>query len=204
MRISGGEAKGRMIRISSGSHVRPTTDRVRESLFNILSTVAGKSFLDLFAGSGIVGLEALSRGAGLSVFVEKDLRVAAALKANIDRFGFAPRADVISAPVGRALEILHGRGKCFDIIFADPPYDEGLAVQTIHLLGNGAFMTPGGVFVLQHSAREIAGGLKTKFSLHNPGLDSDKPGPVMLTDQRIYGETILSFFRNDDLDGASG
>lgn len=187
MRISGGEAKGRLIRVPAGGHVRPTTDRVRESLFNILSTIAEKSFLDLYAGSGIVGLEALSRGAGLSVFVEKDFRIASALKTGISGFGFANRAEVISAPVYKALEILRRKGNRFDIIFADPPYDEGLAAETIHLMENGELMAPDGVFVLQHSAREITGELK--------------PVSMLLTDERRYGETILSFFRKEDSGG---
>ncbi|MHB8828166.1 MAG: 16S rRNA (guanine(966)-N(2))-methyltransferase RsmD [Syntrophales bacterium] len=183
MRISGGEAKGRLIRIPARSRVRPTTDRVREALFNIFSTVAEKTFLDLFAGSGIVGMEALSRGAAFSVFVEKDSRVAGALKARISEFGYAARADVISAPAHKALDILRRSGKRFDVIFADPPYNEGLAVETVHLLENGELMVPGGVLVLQHSVREICGELEAV--------------PMLLTDKRRYGETVLSFFRKE-------
>jgi len=183
VRISGGEAKGRLIRIPAGSRVRPTTDRVREALFNILSTVAEKTFLDLFAGSGIVGLEALSRGAAFSAFVEKDLRVAGALKARIGELGYAVRAEVISAPAHKALDILRRGGKRFDVVFADPPYNEGLAVETIHLLENGELMVPGGILVLQHSARETLGVLRVV--------------PLLLTDKRRYGETILSFFRKE-------
>ena len=183
MRISGGEAKGRLIRIPAGSRVRPTTDRVREALFNIFSTVAEKTFLDLFAGSGIVGMEALSRGAAFSVFVEKDSRVAGALRERISGFGFTGRAEVMSAPVHKALDILRRSGKRFDVVFADPPYNEGLAVETIHLLENGELMAPGGVLVLQHSARETCGELKAV--------------PMLLTDKRRYGETVLSFFRKE-------
>ncbi|MHB8090955.1 MAG: 16S rRNA (guanine(966)-N(2))-methyltransferase RsmD [Syntrophales bacterium] len=187
MRISGGEAKGRLIRIPAGGHVRPTTDRVRESLFNILSTVAETSFLDLFAGSGIVGMEALSRGAAHAVFVEKDLKVADALRERISGFGFTGRANVISAPVHKALDILRRSGKRFDIIFADPPYNEGQAVETMHFLGNGELIAPAGVLVLQHSAREKTGELKAVS--------------LFLTDKRQYGETVLSFFRKEDSGG---
>ena len=183
MRISGGEAKGRLIRIPVGSRVRPTTDRVREALFNIFSTVAEKTFLDLFAGSGIVGLEALSRGAAFSSFVEKDLRVAGALKARIGELGYAARAEVISAPAHKALDILRRSGKRFDVIFADPPYNEGLAAETVRLLENGELMAPGGILVLQHSARETFGVLRAV--------------PMLLTDKRRYGETVLSFFRKE-------
>jgi len=183
MRISGGEAKGRLIRIPAGGRVRPTTDRVRESLFNILPTVAETSFLDLFAGSGIVGMEALSRGAAHAVFVEKDLRVADALKARISGFGFTGRAEVMSVPVHKALEILRRNGKRFDIIFADPPYNEGLAVETLHFLGEGELIAPAGVLVMQHSARETTGELQAVS--------------LLLTDKRQYGETVLSFFRKE-------
>jgi 16S rRNA (guanine(966)-N(2))-methyltransferase RsmD len=178
-----------MIRISAVSHVRPTTDRVRESLFNIFSSVVGEKFLDLFAGSGLVGLEALSRGADQVVFVEKDPGVADALKENISRFGFALKAYTVVAPVQKALEVFRRRGDRFDVIFADPPYNEGLASETMHCLESGELIAPDGVFVLQHSAKEIIGELK--------------PGTLLLIDQRRYGDTILSFFRKDSSDGAA-
>lgn len=180
MRITGGEAKGRVVRVPAGSRFRPTTDLVRESLFNIIKPVADKSFLDLFAGSGLVGFEALSRGARLAVFVEKDAKAAEELGRVADLFGFDKKKEVMISPVDRALATLLRRGSSFDIIFADPPYNEGLAVETIRFFKAGDLMARGGILILQHSVRERVG-------------EGDW-GSLRLTDQRRYGETILSFF----------
>ncbi|MBU2026805.1 MAG: RsmD family RNA methyltransferase, partial [Proteobacteria bacterium] len=103
MRISGGEARGRTIRLLKGCRIRPTAERIKESLFGILSPVTGRAFLDLFAGSGNVGLEALSRGARFAVFVEKDIRLADAIRTNISLLGFAGKGEVIAADAAMGL-----------------------------------------------------------------------------------------------------
>jgi len=184
VRISGGELKGRVVHIPAGSRFRPTTDLVRESLFNIIKPVADKSFLDLFAGSGLVGLEALSRGARLTVFVEKDSRVAEELRRVAALFCFEDKKEVIISSASRALATLLRRRSLFDIIFADPPYNEGLAVETIRFFKAGDLMVHGGILILQHSVREKVGEVDY--------------GSLVLTDQRRYGETILSFFGKND------
>ena len=99
-----------MVRLPAGSRIRPTADRVKESLFNILHSVEGTSFLDLFAGSGNVGLEALSRGARFATFVEKDIRLVRALQESLVQLGFAARAEVIAADAERGLGRLVQRG----------------------------------------------------------------------------------------------
>jgi 16S rRNA (guanine966-N2)-methyltransferase len=181
MRITGGEARGRTIRVPKGSLVRPTTDRVRESLFNIIAVTAGRSFLDIFAGSGIVGLEALSRGATDVMFIEKDLRLAETLKSTIERMGFTAKAAVMAASATKALENLVLRDRKFDIIFADPPYNKGIVAQLQGWVQLENLMSENAVFVLQHSLKERFEGLKIKrFSL---------------ADQRRYGDTVLSFWR---------
>ena len=187
MRITGGEAKGRVVRVPPGCRFRPTTDLIRESLFNIINPVAGKSFLDLFAGSGLVGFEALSRGASLAVFVEKDVRAAEELRRVAALFGFTGKTEVMIASAGRALGNLLRRGSFFDIVFADPPYSEGLADETTHFFEQENCLAPGGMLILQHSARENVG---------ETGYDS-----LLLTDQRRYGETRLSFFVKNDAGG---
>jgi len=123
MRISGGEARGRTIRLLKGCRIRPTAERIKESLFGIISPVTGGAFLDLFAGSGNVGLEALSRGARFAVFVEKDIRLADAIRTNISLLGFAGKGEVIAADAAMGLGRLAKRGDRFEIIFADPPYE---------------------------------------------------------------------------------
>jgi 16S rRNA (guanine966-N2)-methyltransferase len=179
MRIIGGEARGRPIRLPRGCRIRPTADRVKKSLFDILHPVTGKSFLDLFAGSGNVGLEALSRGVRISIFVEKDVRLAGAIRTGLAHFGFSKRAEVIAADAGKGMGHLAQRGTRFDIIFADPPYDEGLAQETLQWLGEGDLLTEDGIVVLQHSVRETIEGSQA----------------LIIADQRRYGGTMLSFLQ---------
>ena len=183
MRITGGEARGKLIPVQKGTLVRPTPDRVRESFFNIISTIAGKSFLDIFAGSGIVGLEALSRGATNVVFIEKDPRIAETLKNTINKTGFALKTEIIAAPAMKAIEALVFRGERFDIIFADPPYNKGMAGESLGFINLEKLMAKDALFVLQHSKKEVIGQLQT--------------APLLLMDQRKYGDTVLSFFERE-------
>lgn len=181
MRIIGGEARGRVIRLPAGSRIRPTADRVKESLFNILHPVAGSSFLDLFAGSGNVGLEALSRGARFATFVEKDVRLARSIQANIVQLGFEARTEVIAADAETGLGRLVQRGNRFDLIFSDPPYDQGLVLAMSAWPDLIKALAGNGIIVLQHSVRE-----KPEESLAQSWI---------LADQRRYGDTVLTFLR---------
>jgi 16S rRNA (guanine(966)-N(2))-methyltransferase RsmD len=184
MRIIGGELRGRVVRLPAGSRIRPTADRVKESLFNILHSVEGASFLDLFAGSGNVGLEALSRGARFATFVEKDIRLVHALQESLVQLGFAARAEVIAADAERGLGRLVQRGNRFDIIFTDPPYDQGLVLETLAWPDMRKALTENGIIVLQHSAREKPDGLQAQ--------------PWVVADQRRYGDTVLTFLKGKD------
>jgi 16S rRNA (guanine966-N2)-methyltransferase len=191
MRIIAGKAKGRTLVAPKTKILRPTTDRVKESLFNILS-VDRKRFLDLFAGSGSVGLEAVSRGASRVILVESQKACADAIRTNIGRCGFlnmpleGPEAgcgqdvEVIDCPVERALRILGHRGERFDVIFADPPYGRNLVDETLRLVRNQALMTRDGLLVVQHSAREEIPARREGYQIE---------------DSRRYGETALSFLR---------
>ena len=123
MRIISGEAGGRRISAPAGTNTRPTLDRVRENLFNMLQgKVEGRTVLDLFAGSGALSLEALSRGAKEAVLVDCDRRAVAAEKQNIGTLGYGSRADVVCADWRQAVSGLARRGKQFDLVFLDPPY----------------------------------------------------------------------------------
>ncbi|MBU1744845.1 MAG: 16S rRNA (guanine(966)-N(2))-methyltransferase RsmD [Proteobacteria bacterium] len=184
MRIIGGELRGRVVRLPAGSRIRPTADRVKESLFNILHSVEGTSFLDLFAGSGNVGLEALSRGARFATFVEKDIRLVHALQESLVQLGFAARAEVIAADAERGLGRLVQRGNRFDIIFTDPPYDQGLVLETLAWPDMRKALTENGIIVIQHSAREKPDGLQAQ--------------PWVVADQRRYGDTVLTFLKGTD------
>ncbi|MDP1989926.1 MAG: 16S rRNA (guanine(966)-N(2))-methyltransferase RsmD [Syntrophales bacterium] len=181
MRIIGGQARGRQIRLPAGCRIRPTADRVKESLFNILHPVEGTSFLDIFAGCGNVGLEALSRGARGSVFVEKDLRLVEAIRENLRLLGFEGQGEVIAAGAQQGLRRLGKRGERFDILFADPPYDEDFLPEILKCLEGAELLAENGIIVLQHSVRE-----DPKESLTRT---------LVMTDQRRYGDTLLSFLK---------
>jgi len=185
MRISGGEAKGRILHFPAGSKQRPTTDFLREALFNLLGPIAGKTFLDLFAGSGSVGIEAASRGAKKVFFIEKDRTIARAAKRNAAELGFEKKCRIMAVDVGTGLaELFEDRCK-FDIVFADPPYDKELVGKTIELLAVNPVLSENSVIVIQHSVRE-------NLRLF---LDETK----VLIDQRKYGDNILSFLKMECL-----
>ncbi len=186
MRIIAGKAKGRVLVAPKARVLRPTTDRVKESLFNILS-VEGRQFLDLFAGAGSVGLEAASRGASRVLFVESNRACAQAIRTNIERCGFlnmppeggtAPDIEVIECPAERALRLLGHRGDRFDIVFADPPYGEGAADTALRLVRSLGLLSEGGIVVVQHSIRD-------DIPVRREGY--------RIEDSRRYGDTALSF-----------
>jgi 16S rRNA (guanine966-N2)-methyltransferase len=184
MRIIGGEARGRPIRLPGGCRIRPTSDRVKKSLFDILHPVTGKTFLDLFAGSGNVGLESLSRGTLHAVFVERDPRLVEAIRKSLAQLAYNAKAEVIAADAERGLGRLVRQKRRFDLIFSDPPYDEGLAVETLKWLDRGDLLSENGIIVLQHSIRENPEELQIRS--------------MAIMDQRRYGDTVLSFLKGTD------
>ena len=179
MRITGGEYCGRPVKVPAGDKVRPTQDRVRGALFSMLAeAIPGARVLDLFAGSGAVGLEAISRGAAEAAWVESDRRHVAILKANVQAFGAAGR--VIGDDVLRWLR--HAEGEPFDLAFADPPYDwaqeHGFA-GIAELLRTRKLLRAGGILVVEQPTELAAAAL--------PEWD-------MLRD-RAYGHTRLVVYR---------
>ncbi|MHB8137589.1 MAG: 16S rRNA (guanine(966)-N(2))-methyltransferase RsmD [Smithellaceae bacterium] len=180
MRISGGEVKGRALKFPSRSNQRPTTDFLRETLFNILGSPADQTFLDLYAGSGSVGLEAASRKAKKVAFVEKSNVLIGVIRENASLCGYSEQCLIIHSDIKSALRDLY-RKKCrFDVIFADPPYNQGFIGETLRLLNEYLVLSEDGVIVLQHSLREQPGPLTDRWSL---------------TDQRKYGDNLLTFLR---------
>ena len=167
--------------VPKGSAVRPTAGKVKQSLFDILPRdFSGMSILDLFAGTGNVSIEALSRGADRAVLVEASERAATVTRKNLDRLGFSVRSRVWVLPVARALRLLARRREAFDLIFLDPPYDHRLVGVTLKLIAQGDLLMPAGTVVAEHSARE---NVKSNY------------GALNLHDQRRYGDTLLSFFK---------
>jgi 16S rRNA (guanine966-N2)-methyltransferase len=178
-RIIGGVAGGRRLLAPKGVRTRPTTDRVREALFSAIESnygsLAGLRFLDLYAGTGAVGLEAWSRGAGVVTLVESDRRTAGVIRSNAKELGF-PRANVVAASVASTL--VTPPVAPYDMVFLDPPYplsDDAVA-EDITLLVKHGWLVPGALVVIERSARS--------------------PEPVWpdgFTDQKAkkYGETTL-------------
>jgi 16S rRNA (guanine966-N2)-methyltransferase len=144
VRIVAGSRKGHRIAAPRGVVTRPTSDRVREALFSVLGPVEGARVLDLFAGSGALGLEALSRGAAHATFVERDARAVRVLEQNVARLGFADEATVVRGDVARALHDARRRRARYDLALADAPYEDWpryeavLAEQLPPLLAEGA------------------------------------------------------------------
>jgi len=185
MRIIGGRAKGRRIAVPPGYTVRPTSDRIKEALFNILGPLEGQTFLDLYAGTGSVGLEALSRGARQVVFVERIPSLVAALKRNLEVFGFSGGYEIIASDIGPAFSRMVEKELQFDVIFADPPYRKGQIARTVDLLNfHVSLLAPGGVAILQRAREE-------------PLVIEGDQG-MTLVDERKYGDTLLSFMRHSE------
>ena len=180
MKIIGGVARGRKLKVPKGHAVRPTAARVKESLFNILPhDFSGLRVLDLFAGSGNVSIEALSRGAIAAVLIDESARSAAVIRENLTRLDLYRRAQVWVAPVARTLRKLDQSGDKFDLIFLDPPYDKGLVSTTLRDIGKSSLLSPTAIVVVEHSERETV---------------NSSYGNLILNDRRRYGDTCLSFF----------
>ncbi|WP_301962197.1 16S rRNA (guanine(966)-N(2))-methyltransferase RsmD [uncultured Megasphaera sp.] len=152
MRIISGSAKGRILKSPKGMLTRPTLDRTRESLFNILANgvLEGASVLDIFAGTGALGLEALSRGAAHCVFI--DHYTQALIRQNAELCGFGGQYEILRMEAGKALARLQGRQ--FQYIFADPPYNKNLVNSTIALIGQYDLLAPDGLLLIEHSRDE--------------------------------------------------
>lgn len=153
MRVIAGKVGGLRLKTTKGLDLRPTLDRVKESIFNILAPqLEGSRVLDLFAGSGSLGIEALSRGAQEAVFVEKNPQAVQVIRENLSHTGLASAARVIK---GEALQTLAGLGPdSFDLIFVDPPYQSGLALAALEWISEKGILNPGGTLVIETSNRE--------------------------------------------------
>jgi len=181
MRITGGSARGRKISVPKSDKIRMTADRIRESLFDILPSMEGRMFLDIYAGTGSVGIEALSRGSAGAVFIEKEPLHAGVLEKNLDMCGFKETCEVVITSAERGIRLLAGRRQRFDVVFADPPYDRGLAGSFPGLPGVSDLVAEDGILVVEHSFREDV-------------VVSDMFVP---SDQRRYGDTVLSFLKSN-------
>ena len=182
MRVISGKAKGRRLMGPKGGGVRPTADRIKESLFNILPRdFSGMKILELFAGTGNVSIEALSRGAAGVLLVDASERSARIIRENLRRLELSDRAQLWVMPVRRALNAVGRQGQKFDLIFLDPPYDQKLVGRSLELIASVNPLYSSGIVVAEHSVREA---VKSSYRF------------LSLNDQRRYGDTLLSFFRH--------
>lgn len=180
MRVIAGEFKGRRLQAPGGRTTRPTADQVRVALLDALTPwLPDARVLDLYAGAGGVGLEALSRGAAHATFVERDARAVHALEVNVRVLGVGRRARILRRDAGRAIEALARTGERFTVVFLDPPY-EVAADEALDRLAGGGLVEPGGVAVAQHLTKRPP---------------RDRFGPLAVTRTRRFGETTLTFFR---------
>jgi 16S rRNA (guanine966-N2)-methyltransferase len=182
VRIVGGEFRGRPIAAPRSDSIRPTTDRTREALFNILAhrfaeNLDGARVLDLFAGTGALGLEALSRGASFCLFIEESAEGRGLLRTNVESFGLTGRSKIFrrdATSLGEA-----GTMQPFGLLFADPPYGKGLGERALQSARDGGWLSPGALCVVEEAA-------SAPFAA----------GPAFaIVDERSYGETVIRFIQ---------
>ena len=181
MRIVGGRLKGRALHAPASRTIRPTSERLRESIFDILvhrhaGAVEGARVVDLFAGSGALGVEALSRGAAFALFVDNGSEARALLRANVEAFALGGVTRIWRADATRLGKA--PAGPPFTLAFLDPPYGQGLAGPALTALAAGGWLAPNGLVVVEEAAKaEIVA-----------------PAELILADERTYGDTRIAFF----------
>src|SRR5262249_36475159 len=154
MRIVAGKHRGRLLRTVRGLDVRPTSDMLRETLFNILAAqAAGTRFLDLCAGSGAVGIEALSRGSSQATFVERSRTACSVIRENLASLGIESEAVILCRDAIAALKSLSSQGSRFDIIFFDPPYDSQVYALALDIIARWRLLADDGVLVVEHRTK---------------------------------------------------
>ncbi|MBN2883770.1 MAG: 16S rRNA (guanine(966)-N(2))-methyltransferase RsmD [Clostridia bacterium] len=180
-RIIAGTAGGIRIQTLEGRNTRPTTDRAKEALFSMLGdSLSGRVILDLFAGSGSLGLEAVSRGASYVVLVDHNSRCTEVIRKNATMCSFQDKARILRADYAKAVKVLSGEGKKFGGIFLDPPYDKNLVSASIENIIAGDIIEDDGILIVEHSVTEVP--------------DVEKYGFELLK-SRNYGAVNFSLYR---------
>lgn len=183
MRVIAGRAKGHRLLAVPGRSTRPTADRVKESLFSIIGPFWNDGcVLDLFAGTGALGIEALSRGMREAVFIDQDSKAVQVIKENLRLCNFQEQAEVYRQEASRALHILAKREKRFDLVFLDPPYRLAILPALLHQLEQLSLLQEHAVVVAEHAA---------------DGKLPDRCGMLIQFRHAIYGDTAVSFYRKD-------
>ena len=188
MRVVAGKFKGRRLKTIKGADVRPTADRVKESLFRIFGEqVVDANFLDLCAGTGSIGLEALSQGAKSTTFVDSNYHCIRIIESNLEMCGFnrkQPHVQLIRLDARKALIRLGKRNAKFDLIYFDPPYASKIYESCVRQIAEGDLLSPAGLLVVEHGKVQEADWTESSI------LDE-----LVLSRQERYGDTMLSFYR---------
>jgi 16S rRNA (guanine966-N2)-methyltransferase len=177
MRVTGGTGRGQRLKVPSGLHVRPTSDKVKQALFNILGDrVINASFLDLFAGAGGIGIEAISRGAGKVVFVDSSRESTDVINRNVEQMGYTEASQVV---LSKAAPFLKKSSGPYDIVFLDPPYADEM-LPLLEAISASAILKPDGIVVAEHFKKQPS-----------PG----NAGTLALYREARYGDTVLAFYK---------
>ncbi len=187
MRIVAGSAKGRVLAApKSDDVIRPTADRVRETLFNVLGQRCdGLTVLDLFAGTGALGLEAVSRGAIKAVLVDRDKEALELCRQNATALKFTDRVEIVPASAIAAIAMLGKKGRVFELVFSDPPYALTAGVSVLEALGQAKVVSEGGVVVIEHGREEPL---------------PQRVGDFTQIDERDFGTAVVTLFRHSPSD----
>jgi len=180
MKIIGGIYKGFRLQSFPENEIRPTPSKIREALFDIIGTkIIGAEFLDLFAGSGAVGIEAISRGAKNVIFVEKNRKAIILIKNNLSKIYQNDFSNIIQIDYLQAINILNFKQKKFDIIFLDPPYNRNYALNTLHIIDQSNIAKEGCIIIVQHPFHTE---VKSDFR------------KLLFTKEKKYGKSKVTFF----------
>lgn len=183
MRIIAGEAKNRIINTKKGTSTRPTLSNVREALFSIIApAISGARFLDLFSGSGIIALEALSRGANKAIMIEKDSESLKIIIENINSLGYENKSRAYRNDALSALNILGRKEEKFDIIFMDPPYDMEICTKVLKSIEKNNLLSKDGLVICEHYFAEKM---------------EDKIGKFKKINEKDYRKKVLSFYKEN-------
>lgn len=184
MRVISGKARGTKLIGPEGLETRPTSDRIKESLFNIIGQdLYEASFLDLFSGSGAIGIEALSRGAKEAVFVEMSKEAVKSIEENIKKTKFSVESTVLKMTMDKALGQLGNKNKKYDVIFMDPPYNKDMINETLFLIIKNDLLKPGGYIIVERPANYIV-------------KDFEE---LPLWKEKKYGITIMTFLKGVEI-----
>lgn len=179
MRVISGTFRGRRLAAPAGTAIRPTADRIKESVFNILGRgLEAKRVLDLFAGTGALGIEALSRGAAWALFVDRSKTARMTIVHNIRNLGLQDRTRVIQWDIMKNLNFLFWERQPFDLVFMDPPYETNAVAPALLALSACRILAPGARVVIEHGAGEAI---------------DQRTGKLVLAGQRRFGKTVVSF-----------